>query len=161
MKKTNSKMKTLDEVIDDLELLRVTTQSESEYKPVISALHYLKEYRSDQLEWKGTRKAFEELGQAKFAEYDKAKQKYIDRLKELDIGTQNKPLTWDELREMEGKPVWLEGDNIKPHWDIIARIEYDFDHDCTECEFYVLGGTFTYCDKFYGETWQAYRKERK
>ena len=78
----------------------------------------------------------------------------------LDKEQENPPLTWDELRKMKGKPVWLEGNNIKPHWDIIARIEYDFDHDYTECEFHVLGGTFTYCDKCYGTDWNAYKKER-
>lgn len=46
-------MRTLDEIIDDLELLRVTTQSESEYELVISVLHFLKELRYilDNLVW--------------------------------------------------------------------------------------------------------------
>lgn len=58
----------------------------------------------------------------------------------------NEPLTWDELQEMEGKPVWIEGPLLTegPHWII-------------------LGATHLYEGKKvgYGKTWKAYRKERE
>ena len=72
-----------------------------------------------------------------------------DTLDKLD----NKPLTWNELKTMEGKPVWIENNLIKPHWDIIAQID-----DNADVTFYVMGGFET--KEFYGKTWQAYKKER-
>ena len=57
----------------------------------------------------------------------------------------NEPLTWSELKTMEGKPVWIEGPFITegPHWIIV-------------------GPSHLYNGKMigYGKTWQAYRKER-
>ena len=68
----------------------------------------------------------------------------------LDAVT-NDPLTWDELRQMEGKPVWVEEKDMPSTWIIIW--------DVTENWLYPTG-----CDAYrheeYGKTWQAYRKER-
>lgn len=59
---------------------------------------------------------------------------------------ENPPLTWDELNQMEGKPVWIEGSFITegPHWIIV-------------------GPSHLYDGKIvgYGKTWQAYRKEKE
>lgn len=59
---------------------------------------------------------------------------------------ENPPLTWDELQQMEGKPVWIEGPFITegPHWIIV-------------------GPSHLYNGKIvgYGKTWQAYRKEKE
>ena len=58
----------------------------------------------------------------------------------------NPPLTWDELEQMEGKPVWIEGPCITggPHWIIV-------------------GPSHLYNEKItgYGKAWQAYRKEKE
>lgn len=60
---------------------------------------------------------------------------------------ENNPLTWDELREMEGKPIWVEESAENGLWWTYWVI--------WEQENAVLPG------KNYGTTWQAYRKERK
>lgn len=75
----------------------------------------------------------------------------------------NDPLTWDELRTMEGKPVWVEvlSDEIdlSSRWMLVAR----------ETKAHSLPLAYTddighwiygHEDKL-GKTWQAYRKERK
>lgn len=67
----------------------------------------------------------------------------------------NEPLTWDELKIMEGKPVWLvydwnnthfEGWIIPDHWEGIFIIDAKDNWALSE----------TNMDK-----WQAYRKERE
>ena len=111
-------------------------------------------YRSDKLQWEAERKLWTD----KQEQVDEARQKYIDKLKELEIGTLNDPLTWDELKQMEGKPVWIEllGNGQWKGWDVIAG----FDED----DFGVAMVT-VHNDDYYkldlGKTWQAYRKERK
>lgn len=71
-----------------------------------------------------------------------AMEKFEKAMKTVD----NPPLTWDELKDMEGKPVWIEGPLITggPHWIIV-------------------GPSHLYDGKIvgYGKTWQAYRKERE
>lgn len=75
----------------------------------------------------------------------------------------NPPLTWDELKQMEGKPVWIEGTHHK-HWCIIKGIARK---DLSEMEYITLAylnnknRIVTY-DRRKGNfdvTWQAYRKE--
>jgi len=71
----------------------------------------------------------------------------------------NKPLTWDELKGMEGKPVWVEytyqGEwrPDKGEWIIINSMGDDYLIDQTGEEFNPKS--------LYGKTWQAYRKERE
>ena len=69
----------------------------------------------------------------------------------------NPPLTWDELKTMEGKPVWLEWSS-DGQWVLIA---YRVDNDIK---------FFRYCDdrcftltrdEYEPDKWQAYRKERE
>lgn len=70
----------------------------------------------------------------------------------------NSPLTWEELKAMKDKPVWIEllGNGHWKGWDVIAG----FDED----DFGVAMVTI-HDDDYYkldlGKTWQAYRKERK
>ncbi len=101
------------------------------------ALHYLKEYREKRDEILKTEEA---LGYCEIAD--------------------NRPLTWEELRTMEGKPVWLEGEhgciwNCKT-W-VLIRLDRENDDliICVgkDCEF-AIG------KEDYGNDWQAYRKER-
>lgn len=96
------------------------------------ALHYLKEYQMLQIA-------------------------YLKAMADLE---ENPPLTWDELQQMEGKPVWVEDNIDEPedttkYWAIYRRIE-----KAQETE-YALLSDFYYDKAQYGTTWQAYRKERK
>ena len=103
-------------------------------------LHYLKEYRE-------TKKHLACLDDAEIRGDDTQL-------------VNNPPLTWDELREMKGKPVWMEDDTGTKHyrgWAIILEFRYsdtfilyvcnDYSETCVDVE-------------DIGDTWQAYRKER-
>lgn len=143
-------MKTLDEVITELE-------DEGLFP---DALYYLQTYRADKLEWEQTRQANEERYQEAVKNCERAENKFIARLKELDIGTLNEPLTWEQLKQMEGKPVWVEDniddpEDLTKYWAIYRRIE-----KAQETE-YALLSDFYYDKAQYGKTWLAYRKERK
>ena len=73
----------------------------------------------------------------------------------------NNPLTWDELKQMEGKPVWVEYEGYTPDWEVIENIGAmrgsigDITGNFVETHMSVL-----HKDDM-GKTWQAYRKERK
>lgn len=104
------------------------------------ALHYLKEYK-------------------KYNDTMCALPDYYEWIHSED----NPPLTWDELRTMEGRPVWVEilSDEIdlSSRWMMVAR----------ETKAHSLPLAYTddighwiygHEDKL-GKTWQAYRKEHK
>ena len=67
----------------------------------------------------------------------------------------NEPLTWDELQEMEDKPVWIqEGDH--GYWIIIDNFSI------TSCGYHWLNSAEGCLEKEYmGIGWQAYRKEKE
>ena len=68
----------------------------------------------------------------------------------------NNPLTWRELRTMEGKPVWVELLKGKwKGWDVIGGFDED---DFGVAMVTVRGDDYYKADL--GKTWQAYRKER-
>ena len=136
-------MKTLDEVIYQLENCAYAPLTEE-------ALHYLKMYRSDQIEWDANRKAWDLVEEDLIS----ARMKHIARLKELDIGTLNEPLDWDELRTMEGKPVWVECKYFHSQWAIITGV-YD-------CKISFIGDRLLDSElkEDQGDVWKAYRKER-
>lgn len=75
-----------------------------------------------------------------------------DTLSKMD----NPPLTWDELRQMEGKPVWVECDYFfRPQWVILTNV-------CDEKAMFVGDRIFdSELKEEMGDVWQAYRKERK
>lgn len=68
----------------------------------------------------------------------------------------NAPLTLDELRQMEGEPVWIVGvsciNNFKGHWDIC-----DWQHLDGNTPFFSYSGEGADPDLF-GVTWLAYRR---
>ena len=69
----------------------------------------------------------------------------------------NELLTWNELQQMEGRPVWVEqhhGDT--KGWLLILR-KCDDVVTCTTKH----GNPFYLYKANYGEKWQAYRKERE
>ena len=135
-------MKTLDEVIDDFEkacdlerrCVGCSGCLGQEYgcpndgaESVPDALHYLKEYRK-----------LDSLDAVAFPEDD------------------NQPLTWDELKQMEGKPVWVEyGTFSDSGWALISEIR---EQGCIE--FLLPFGLSLVMQKgAIGKTWQAYRKK--
>lgn len=67
----------------------------------------------------------------------------------------NDPLTWDELKQMEGKPVWVEADYFEKGWFLVDASLADIwvtGYDCAEHQLREEG---------IGVSWKAYRKERK
>lgn len=162
-------MKTLDEVIDSitrqsgLEIRNARKPEKDRFwvdrETYNDALYYLREYRSDQIEWNANRKAWN------LAEEDliNTRMKYITKLKELDIGTLNEPLTWDELKTMEGKPVWVEvlryaEDHYK--WEGRWMLIRDFTRGVFGEYCHMEPNYRTWINTSYGDLWQAYRKER-
>lgn len=122
------------------------------------ALHYLKNYR-DTKEWL-------DLEKRNYAEAVKncemAEAKYTQMT--LDMN-RNVPLTWEQLKGMEGKPVWIE---------LLNHDMWDDPSHRVDSEWWVIGEVrkddiilATYLDEMelfeddLGVIWQAYRKERK
>ena len=136
-------MKTLDEVIKAMDWCTDLDQSGCDACPYADsehiqcfkedALHYLKEYKD-------------------YTDTLSALPDYYEWLHSAD----NPPLTWDELRQMEGKPVWLEH-KLVHGWRLVGHQEND--------HMMILVGAYTeqiplFADDI-GKTWQAYRKERE
>lgn len=142
-------MKPLNEVIKIYE--RGISEVEA-YDAVDDALHYLKEYKNTDENYK---KAIAHVTEV-IDHYEKMVADYLS--------VNNPALTWDELKQMEGKPVWIEGTHHK-HWCIVKGISRK---DLSEMEYITLAylnnknRIVTY-DRRKGNfdvTWQAYRKER-
>lgn len=155
-------MKTLDEVIDKYEKCNYVqsccndcSYCNEECCCDRDALHYLKMYRSDRLQWEADRKQWKDIQE----QVDEARQKFIDRLKELEIGTLNDPLTWDELKAMKGKPVWVEW-TVKDKWH---HGDWNLVHAQLDDRIWFVDGNrdITNVPKgLQGISWQAYRKEQ-
>ena len=139
-------MKTLDEVIKANECCNNDNRCEDcPYNGLgvcvlereIDALYYLKEYRDYRTLKEGI---------------EKQKQKLL-----------NPPLTWEELKSMGGKPVWIESsEDIVKYigWTIIRKIWDDrasFIIGDMDGDFFVEEITCLKCT--YDKTWQVYRKE--
>ena len=73
----------------------------------------------------------------------------------------NPPLTWDELKQMEGKPVWVEygKDFCMKSWGVI----FSFTGRTIDDSWMHLEGGYPnmFLKADLGKTWQAYRKERE
>lgn len=133
-------MNTLDEVIKRLEDDIHTADADSQLimlfdRDVVDALHYLREYQEqrDQID---------------------ALPDYYDLVNFWVESQVNLPLTWDELEQMEGKPVWIqEGDY--GYWIIIDNFSI------TSYGYHWLNSVEGCLEKEYmGISWQAYRKEK-
>ena len=122
------------------------------------ALYYLKMYRSDMQMYAENQKFWEDELAQKIKDFGDAKDRFIAKLKELDIGTLNEPLTWDELKQMEGKPVWVEGSHGciwgQKSWALI-RFTHDGDMLCLIVEPIVR--EFYIGEEYYGTDWQAFQ----
>ena len=172
-------MKTLDELITALEDL--TTCDGTGYSYIADqdagdAIYYLKMYRSDKAQWEADKKAYEDERQKAIHATKKARERYIalakDTKDELAVlrdfwaeQQANPALSWKDLKQMEGKPVWVEhlkdGSVYKAGWSVIIMIDdslpdlawiqlatADGDVENLEIEWMDMG------------QWQAYRKER-
>ena len=132
-------MKTLDEVIKSNECCdHGEPDSRCEDCPYNGIDACCAERESDALQWLKGYKAHIEL----------------DKLRDK-CEAENEPLSWDELKLMEGKPVWVEALLYK-QWAVIAYIGE---------EYIRFEGANLYapeCRIYMGEDngWQAYRKER-
>ena len=130
-------MKTLDEVIERLEHpSRAVFERDGmliiQEDDLANALHYLMEYRTTQTA-------------------------YIKAMADIE---ENPPLTWDELRQMVGKPVWVEVyDPIdeKSGWHTTFWSLIEFINDEYICLRDNDGEQQCYQKK--STEWQAYRKE--
>ena len=128
-------MKTLDEVIKRLEDDIHAADEDSQLimlfdRDVVDARHYLKEYREIE------------------DEYEELKDWWAEEHAE------NVPLSWDELKGMEGKPVWLVYDWNNTHfegWILLDHFEGIFIVDAKD----EWALSEVNMDK-----WKAYRKER-
>ena len=74
-----------------------------------------------------------------------------ETLEKLD----NPALTWDELKQMKGKPVWVveEGCQTWEYWSLVYWMKDD------ELTLLNENGQMTYSKNEQGTVWQAYRKE--
>lgn len=103
------------------------------------ALHYLKAYKDDRNDLTALR--------AFWAEWK-----------------ENPPLSWEQLKQMEGKPVWVEGEHGciwgQKAWSLI-RLDPEND-DIVICINTDNGVHYEFAigEEDYGTQWQAYRKER-
>ena len=182
-------MKTLDEVIKALEMCTDydaecegcpyrednTGGLECEMRNLEEVLHYLKEFQGLSKMWNNK---LDELERTKKMCFEFVGSKMIEAEKQgtalicpncgdefIILPESNDPLTWDELKQMEGKPVWVESHGSITEftgWVIVSN----FHHDMVHFIFSHYDGDFlTYemvvPQEQMGEKWQAYRKERE
>ena len=142
-------MVTIDEVITGMTELILSGKTADVKSTVRDALHYLKEYRSEKAMWEADRKGYLNW----IEQYKEAREKHQQAVIELK---KNPPLTWDELRTMEGKPVWVEHHLFKG-WRLIGWQGNDHMMNLVGpySEQLPLFADGCGCD------WQVYRKERK
>lgn len=112
------------------------------------ALHYLKEYRSEKAMWEVDRKWLLDW----IEQYKEAREKHQQAVIELK---KNPPLTWEELQQMEGKPVWFVYDWNNTHfkgWILLDHFEGIFIVDAKD-EWALSEENM--------DKWKAYRKENQ
>ena len=177
--------KSLDEVIKALEICDETVTANCPDCPYdidcenvpgedlrADALHYLKEYKIKRARIELQVHACddrEQRLQEEIARYQEAvkncglaenryKRLYEETSQKLEQASQNLPLTWEELKTMAGKPVWIEHPETKiGRWIVIAKITgRNEDLACMNA----TDAWGSYWKKYQGLEWQAYRKER-
>ena len=130
------KMKTLDEVISTMKYEATYNSGEARDYDA-DALYYLKDMKN--------------LAE----DYDILYNKYW---REYNQQQANPALTWDELRTMEGKPIWIEFLNDEGEWNgewCLVESSNNILCEILRCKMSWWGlRTITL-----GKTWKAYRKE--
>ena len=144
-------MRTLDEVIERMEGIygNISDRTKND------AVHYLKEYRErlSQLQDMMDRYEINDRNYQEAVRNCEMVQLKYQQL--LDDYNDNPALTWKQLKQMTGKPVWVEALLYK-QWAVIAYVGDD--HIRFEgVNLYAPESRF-YMGKDNG--WQAYRKER-
>ena len=145
-------MKTLDEVIDKFEKCDLEVCCEncpySTEQCVCDpdALYYLKEYKNTDENYKQAMAHVTEVID------------YYEKMVADYLSVNNPPLTWDELRTMVGKPVWMQ-------WTVMgvwAYGDWNLIQDADEDRIWFVdkdGETFDEEKEIHGNLWRAYRKE--
>ena len=147
--------KTLDEVISVLDECFgddryniVPLECDPDYGK--EALHYLKEY-------KNTDENYKQAIVHVTAVID-----YYEKMIADYLADNNPALTWEELMQMERKPVWIEADNGQEqfkHWFIIEEFTMS---DIPGLQImWSLQQSYRFWEKDLGVTWKAYKKEIK
>ena len=132
-------MRTLDEVIDYCE----GKQTCGEWVGITDALHYLKELRNIT----DIPMEYFKNGETLQISCPKCHTEFVI------LPESNNALTWGELKQMEGKPIWVETDNVK-FWTVIDNFRIIYNQECLCCsKGYMCRSTYARGD------WQAYRKE--
>lgn len=155
-------MKTLDEVIHALEVCTSGYCSNhdgdcpylghydcNDEQRKLDVLHYLKEYKANQEDPDGDH------------------QQLVKCRALLQDFYRNDPLSWDELKDMEGKPVWVEErlmidgkERYDNRWFLVGKVTDKY-MDGTDLEAELR---YMRCDYAFDfpehDHWQAYRKER-
>ena len=131
-------MRTLKEVIA---ILAKGIADVEAYDAVDDALYYLREYHDN------------------YGNLIASMNHHLRKIKELE---QNDPLSWEELCEMEGEPIWIKTDPNPARWGIIAEVV-----DTDNCKLmHVLSvdedkyPIHIYCPKDSINPWEAYQKEK-
>ena len=163
-------MKTLDEVIKAFEQCKDDKCYECAYHEKVhadscitkrksDALHYLRAFRDakDTLEREKDKYAEAVKNCERAENIYKQKQKAAEDALWKIASEPNPALTWDELKQMFHRPVWIET-TAKKGWNIIVSIDgADMQVIHTAHRGPKLSG-FSKADL--GVTWNAYRKER-
>ena len=66
-------------------------------------------------------------------------------------------LTWEELKEMKGKPVWIEGRTMEEDYKYWCIVE---ETDVLDTYIHLREHGYNNWKETYGDWWNAYRKER-
>ena len=75
--------------------------------------------------------------------------------------TDNLPLSWEELKSMQGKPIWVEYEGYIPGWEIIKHIGiYKWTINSNDDEVIIETNSSILHEEEQGKTWQAYKKEK-
>ena len=71
-----------------------------------------------------------------------------------DTNSGNKPLTLDELKQMDGEPVWTVTNGVEGsgRWEILESVDNEFMRLCNPVD-----TTYDCPIDTYGKTWLAYR----
>lgn len=78
----------------------------------------------------------------------------VDSMPTLD--QPNEPLTWSELAEMEGQPVYIVEMGARRYWALVIYVDKDTAYFAT------LNDPDDHGDKeLYGESWVAYRRPKE
>ena len=126
-------MKTLDEIIE--------TAPYSGTAWTRDALYYLKEYKT-------VRESLLE----NLKRNDDLRQMYLNAMAQWE---ENPPLTWEQLKEMEGEPIFIVQTGINKiisGWTVVKNFGQ------TESGDYIITSERLFEKKYFGKTWNAYRR---